>query len=200
MDDGSDDATGVLLDGLAMNHPNVRVAHHTRCEGTGPAILTGARCATHPWVLVCPVDQPLDAVTLQRFAGAREGVDVVVGYRTRRLGYSWWMRFASSAYRVMLGWLFGRRLRDWTWISCYRTEWLRQVPTHSRRIAFFPEVLARAIAQGARLTEVQCEMHPRRVGRATASRLGAITQNAADTLWVCWDLRRTLGGPRGLRP
>ena len=190
VDDGSQDATGSLLDALATQLAHCRVVHHPQCRGAGQALLTGARHATQPWLMCCPVDSPCDAVVLRQFLVARQGVDIVVGYRNRRVGYAWWMRWGSAAYRRCLNWAFRQRLRDWTWMCCYRTQLMCALPLRSTGMAFFPEVLVRALSQGARIAEIPCEMQPRRSGRATASRPRAIALAALETLQVWKEMRR----------
>src|SRR4051812_48939670 len=57
VNDGSRDATGSIIDRLAVEHPQVKPVHHKVNGGYGAALTTGFRAATGDHVMFMDADQ-----------------------------------------------------------------------------------------------------------------------------------------------
>lgn len=169
VDDGSTDGTAALGEGLARELTHVSIIHHAGNRRIGAAVQTGAKAAQHPWVIVSPVDSPLEHEGLNRFLSASEGVDLVVGYRLQRQGYALKTKILSQCYWLMLRTLFGVNFKDFGWISLYKKELFERLGPFSESGVFFPEILIKAVRKGCPYREIHSEMKPRRHGRGTVS-------------------------------
>lgn len=190
INDASRDRTGAMAETLRQRYgPKLRVVHNRRNRRLGGAVLRGIRLARAECCLVCYVDSPLTQTQMRRFLTASEQADIVVGYRSRRVGYSLWMRIASRLYWWALRILFGTRLKDLTWVCLYRKQVFRKIRMRYRWVVFCPEILFKAERAGFRLVEIRCDMRPRTHGVATVSQPRVIARAALDTLRLWWELR-----------
>ena len=64
VNDGSADATPVILDELARTYPRVRVVHHAKNRGYGGALQTGFRSATKELIFYTDGDAQYDPAEL----------------------------------------------------------------------------------------------------------------------------------------
>jgi glycosyltransferase involved in cell wall biosynthesis len=197
VNDGSTDRTAELADELARVLPTVRAVHHAVNQGWGQAVRTGIANCKHEFLVLSPVDSPLDRTDLAAFLAAAPGADIVAGYRTRRAGYPGWLAVGSRCYHRLVSAMFGLRVRDVNWVHLYRKTAIESLPLRLSGVAFPAEVLARATRQGYRITEVHCEMKPRTTGRSTVTRPRVIARALRDVTGLWLELRRERRGGRG---
>ncbi|WP_230088052.1 glycosyltransferase family 2 protein [Alicyclobacillus mali (ex Roth et al. 2021)] len=103
VDDGSNDASPVLLDKLAEGDSRVRVIHFARNFGHQLAITAGIDAAMGDAVVVIDADlqDPPDLIP-ELVAKWREGYDVVFARRAIRFGETWFKRATAAVfYRVL---------------------------------------------------------------------------------------------------
>lgn len=98
VDDCSVDQTGEIAESLARNYPEISCIHHEKNSGIGGAFKTGTNHATKEYVMLVPVDSPLDPEDLQSYLPRMEVCDIVVGVRAERVGYNGIYRSASFVY------------------------------------------------------------------------------------------------------
>jgi glycosyltransferase involved in cell wall biosynthesis len=112
VNDGSTDATGAVLDDLALRYPFLRVVHHPRNTGYGGALRSGFAAARKELIFYTDGDAQYDPAELTvLWAHLRADVDLVNGYKISR---------SDPLHRVVIGrlyhhavkHLFGLRLRD----------------------------------------------------------------------------------------
>ena len=190
VNDASRDRTGAIAEQLRTRHPTIiRVLHNRRNLRLGGAILRGVRAARFDRCLVYYVDSPLSPTQVHRFLEASKQADLVVGYRSKRVGYSGWMQIASRVYWWILRLCFGTRRPDLTWICLYRKSVLRRIRVRFRWVVFFPEVILKTERAGFRVVDVRCDMRPRTHGIATVSRPQVVLRAFWDTIRLWWELR-----------
>lgn len=110
VNDGSDDDTGRIADELAD-----RVVHHPYAMGNGAAIKSGARTAKGEILVFMDADgqhRPADIPRL--LAGIDEGMDMVVGARSRGGQASAGRAVANGLYNRFASWMVGHRVDDLT--------------------------------------------------------------------------------------
>ena len=151
IDDGSRDATGALLDQLALQHGALRVTHQPN-QGHGAAVLHGYRQAIDAgaeWIFQVDSDgqftpADFDAVWAERLRGP-----CVLGYRRRRAD-SWLRKALSGLKGALTGLLFGVRLRDPNVpFRLFDARLLETLLAHLPPRAFAPNVFLAAMAAGA---------------------------------------------------
>ena len=177
VDDSSPDGTGELADGLAGEHPEVRVLHRPLKEGLGRAYLAGFEEALRngaELVLEMDADFSHDPADLPRLIAAAGAADLVLGSRyvpgggvenwgrLRRLlsrGGSWYART-----------LLGVPVRDLTGgFKCFNSRVLEAIDltgVHADGYGFQIELTYRAIQAGFTVTEVPILFRERREGRS----------------------------------
>jgi glycosyltransferase involved in cell wall biosynthesis len=164
VDDGSLDGTGEVARSLAAKDPRVRVLVHERNRGYGAALRTGIAAARMPWVLLTDADLQFDLMQLAHVTQLTTAYDLILGRRTPRRDPLY-----RRAYGHTWNWLVRRALelpvRD---VDCAfklaRTELLQSLELRSTGAMISPELVARSLARGARLVEVDVAHRPRLSG------------------------------------
>jgi glycosyltransferase involved in cell wall biosynthesis len=183
------DGTPACAAALAGRDPAVRLVRQAALDpGYGRALALGVAAARLPWLLLLDADGQLDPADLPRFVAAASRADVVLGRRVRRadrLG----RRLASRLYHRFGPWLVG--LPAGADADCgfklLRRDLLGDAPLTSRTGVVNLELLARALARGARLVEVPVAHRPRSAGRSRfETELGLPT--AAEVIAILRDL------------
>jgi glycosyltransferase involved in cell wall biosynthesis len=111
VNDGSADQTGEVLHELQKLCPNLRVVTHAANRGYGGALRSGFAAATKEWVFYTDGDAQYDVRELQLLWDAREGADLVNGFKIAR---------SDPIHRIVVGriyhWLvkiaFGLEAKD----------------------------------------------------------------------------------------
>ncbi len=189
IDDGSQDQTGALADELAQRMEGVRAVHHLENKGTGAAFMTARDLAEGEWFILIPADLALEPEELQRYRVATSGADIIVGLRSDRSDYTVARRLISWVNIRLIQVLFHMRERQFQYICMYRTDLLRAIEIKYWGSAFFlAEILIKAKALGAKLTEVEIRYVPRQKGRATGAKPGYVLHTLRDILhfWFRW--------------
>jgi glycosyltransferase involved in cell wall biosynthesis len=84
VEDGSPDHTAVVLDELTKLCPRLRVVRHAHNRGYGGALRSGFAAATKEWIFYTDGDAQYDVRELAQLWQAREGADLVNGYKIAR--------------------------------------------------------------------------------------------------------------------
>jgi glycosyltransferase involved in cell wall biosynthesis len=151
--------------------------------------VTGIAEATGDWLVVIPADLPLDLDGLSRYWEAARHADVVVGVRSDRGDVSWFRRAVSVVNIRLIRLLFRARQRQFTFISLYRLDVLREIDIEYWRSGFFfAEIILKATALGRRVVEVEVRYLPRQGGKATGARWPFVLRTGRDLcrFWLRW--------------
>ena len=112
VDDGSTDATPVILTRLALNDPRVRFVRLSRNFGHQAALTAGLEHARGDVVVTLDADlQHPPAVIRDLLARWREGNDVVVTLREDGRSAGWSKRLTSRLFYVAMRWCSGMDVR-----------------------------------------------------------------------------------------
>ena len=169
--------------------PCVRVVHHAQNRGIGGGFRTGVAEARGEWMILIPADLALDLDDLPLYFAAAQEADIVVGVSPLRSDYTPFRRLVSRANIQAIATLFRLPLRQFNYISMYKTSWLRRIEIEYTQSAFFfAEVLVKCRDLGARLVEVETTYLPRETGQATGANRRLIATTARDMAryWVRW--------------
>jgi dolichol-phosphate mannosyltransferase len=103
VDDGSNDATGPLLDRLAGQDPRVRVLHLARNRGHQIALTAGMDFATGDIIVTLDADlQDPPEVVATLLRKITEGYDLVHAQRRSRAGETWFKLWTARAFYRLL--------------------------------------------------------------------------------------------------
>ena len=182
--DGSKDRTGVVLEQLARQYPQLRPVLHEVNKGYGAAVYTSLSHASKDLILFTDSDRQFKLEEVDRLLAKKEEADMIVGYRAPR---------RDPIARVLFGWgwsalvtlLFGYTARD---IDCafklFPRLLFEQVgpSVRSRGATFSAEFLVRTKRAGFRVAEVPVSHLPRVAGSQTGARWHVISR-AFRELW-----------------
>jgi glycosyltransferase involved in cell wall biosynthesis len=183
VNDGSEDATGEVLTGLAAEYPFLRVVTHRARRGIGDALRSGGDAATGSVFVFYPADlQFLPAEIPSLVEPIRSGqADIVTGAKQGHYE----KRFVSGIYNGLCRWLFGVRVRDLNAVKAYRRGLMDVLPARPDWHRFMVVI---GHSEGFRVTERPVTLAPRRAGQSKFG-LGRIPVGVLDLLSVWFQLR-----------
>ncbi|NIM95635.1 MAG: glycosyltransferase [Anaerolineales bacterium] len=167
VDDGSTDGTRERYDQISEKYPQVRVILHEKNIGKGAAVRTGIQAATMDLFIIQDADleyDPRDYPLLLKPIN-EDVADVVYGSRflgaPRRTAMFWHM-VANKLLTFMTNILYNSILSDMeTGYKLFRREIIQDIPIHSRRFNFEPEITAKLLKRAVRIYEVPITFNPR---------------------------------------
>jgi len=189
VDDGSRDASPVLLARLAAGDPRVRLVTLDRNHGQSAALDAGFRRARGEVVATLDADLQNDPADLPRLLALLDRADVVNGVRaTRRDG--WVRKLSSRIGNGFRNWMTGESVTD---VGCslrvMRAEPLSRVKMFRGMHRFLPTLLR---MEGARVIEVPVAHRPRLAGSSKYGIANRLFTGLHDVLAVRWMQRRAL--------
>jgi glycosyltransferase involved in cell wall biosynthesis len=183
VNDCSQDKTGQIGEVICASKSKVRIIHHTENEGLGGAFRTGVNASKNDFVILIPIDNPLDAEGLSQFIKRMGVCDIIVGVRAKRVGYTLITKILSFIYnRILIPLLFNIGFSDVNWIQAYRRRYFEDkilIITYSG-IFFLVEVLVRAKQARLVISEVPSSMQLRLYGKPTNAKIGLIWETFKD--------------------
>ena len=164
VDDGSTDATHQRLTALAATDARLCVIRFRRNFGQTAALSAGIDHARGEIIIPMDGDLQNDPKDIPRLlAKLDEGFDVVSGWRMRRQD-PWKRRLPSQLANRLISWISGVRLHDYGCsLKAYRRSVLEDVRLYGEMHRFVPIY---ASWQGARVTEMPVDHHPRTRGKS----------------------------------
>ena len=167
--DGSNDGTQRAIDeGPWRTDPTVRILHSPINLGKGAAVRLGLQYATGDILLTQDADLELDPSEYGSLLAPilNDGASIVYGSRFKRqnTSISRRTRIANRILTILTNVLFGGRLTDMeTGYKVFRREALENIRLRCVGFDFEPEVTAKILRAGYKITEVPIGYSPRRV-------------------------------------
>ncbi len=170
VNDGSQDRTGEILDGLAGENSHLRVIHHAVNQGYGAALVSGFEASGKDFVFFMDSDGQFDIHDLERFFPLLTEYDAVLWYRIKR--QDTWMRKVNAwGGKMLVRLIFGVRVRD---VDCafkiYKGSFFREYRLETRGAMINTEILYKLRRAGYTCTEVGVHHLPRNGGKATGAK------------------------------
>jgi glycosyltransferase involved in cell wall biosynthesis len=187
IDDGSQDATGAIIDELARTYPQVRAIHHPKNRGYGGALRTGFASATKSLIAYTDGDGQFDPTELEvLWRQLTPEIDMVTSYKISR---------SDPFHRIVIGRvyhhfvkvLFRLRVRD---VDCdfrlMRREIFDRVELEKDTGVICLEMMRKIQDAGFRIVEVPVHHYHRTHGRSQFFNLGRVYRTGIDVmkLWI----------------
>jgi glycosyltransferase involved in cell wall biosynthesis len=189
INDGSRDATPLILDELARVFPQVRIIHHPGNRGYGGALRSGFANASKAWVFYTDGDAQYDPWEMSvLWARLEPGVDLVNGYKISR---------SDPLHRIIIGrvyhytvkLLFGLKVRD---VDCdfrlIRRAVFDRVELTKDSGVICLEMMKKIQDAGFRIVEAPVHHYHRAYGKSQFFNFGRIARTAADVFRLWWAL------------
>jgi glycosyltransferase involved in cell wall biosynthesis len=180
INDGSTDAGGAALDGLAQSDARVKVIHFQRNFGQTAAMMAGFDHVSGEIVVTLDADLQNDPADIPLLlAGLDQGYDVCSGWRRERKDRFLTRVLLSHVANSLASLIFGVSLRDYgCTLKAYRREFLQDLRLYGEMHRFIPVYAA---AAGARILEVVVSHSKRRYGKSKYG-LGRVVKVALDLI------------------
>jgi glycosyltransferase involved in cell wall biosynthesis len=193
VNDGSGDATPLIVDELARTYPHVRVVHHAKNRGYGGALQTGFRSATKEFIFYTDGDAQYDPAELAAlWAQMTPGTDLVNGYKISR---------SDPVHRIVIGRvyhhlvsaMFGLTVRD---VDCdfrlMRRAIFDRISLTKTSGVICLEMMKKIEDAGFRIVEVPVHHYHRAFGKSQFFNFRRIGKTAVDVLrlWYALVIRR----------
>jgi glycosyltransferase involved in cell wall biosynthesis len=165
VDDGSTDGSLKILRELAEADSRVRVVALRRNYGQTAAMAAGIDAASGKVLIPMDADLQNDPADIIRLLEKLdEGYDVVSGWRKNRKDKMITRKIPSMLANRLISWIGGVPLHDYGCsLKAYRRESLQDVRLYGEMHRFIPIY---ASWDGARVTEIPVEHHPRTMGKS----------------------------------
>jgi dolichol-phosphate mannosyltransferase len=165
VNDGSTDGSAAALNALAEQSRRVKVIHLRRNCGQTGALMAGIDHARGDVLVPIDADLQNDPADIPRLLEKlEEGYDVVSGWRKHRRDAALRRNLPSRVANRFISWVFGVKLHDYgCTLKAYRRDVIKDVRLYGEMHRFIPVY---ASWQGARVTEITVQHHPRRHGRS----------------------------------
>jgi glycosyltransferase involved in cell wall biosynthesis len=165
VDDGSTDATYQVLQDLPMQDACVRVIRLRRNFGQTAALVAGFDYARGAIIVSLDGDLQNDPADISALLKTlKDGYDVVSGWRMHRQDGFWLRRLPSRVANWLISKTTGIHLHDYgCTLKAYRAEVLKELRLYGEMHRFIPALIG---CNGARITELPVQHHPRQHGRS----------------------------------
>jgi glycosyltransferase involved in cell wall biosynthesis len=165
VDDGStDNSRAILTD--EEQACDLRILYHGQNRGKGAAVRTAIEQATGDIILIQDADLEYDPRDYPRLLQPIIEGRVAVVYGSRFLGprkaMLFWHMLGNKLLTLTTNILYNTILSDMeTCYKCFRGDVIRDIPLHSRRFEFEPEITAKVLKRGFRIFEVPISYYGR---------------------------------------
>ena len=187
INDGSTDATALILEQLIGISPFVRIIHHETNQGYGAALRTGFSHSCKDLIFYTDGDGQYDARELLALLPLMtDAVDIVNGYKVKR---------ADSRRRIILGTIYNRvarlffslPIRD---VDCdfrlIRRRAIQQLQLDSSSGVICTEIVRKLSVAGYTFVETPINHYPRPHGQSQFFTLRRVARTASDFFVLWW--------------
>ena len=183
IDDGSQDSTWDVLEGLRERYPFLRLARHRARRGIADALRTGYLHARGRVLVFYPADLQFKPEDIPRLVAPilADEADMVTGFKQGKYEKA----FVSRVYNGLSRMLFQVPVKDLNSVKAYRREVMDVLPM---RPDWHRYMIVLAAAQGFTVTEVPVPLYPRHAGKSKFG-LSRIPVGVLDMLSVWFELR-----------
>lgn len=112
VDDGSTDASRIILKELALKNPYLKLVLHAKNSGYGGALISGFGKSKRDWIFYTDGDFQYDVRELAKLVAEMDNrTDIVQGYKIKRHD-PWYRIFIGDLYNFAVKLLFAIKIRD----------------------------------------------------------------------------------------
>jgi 1,2-diacylglycerol 3-alpha-glucosyltransferase len=189
VNDGSQDKTGEIIDGLSEQNERVIALHHSSNQGYGAALKTGILQACQELIFFCDSDLQFHLSELVLALIWIEQYDLVIGYRAKRQD-PWHRRLNALGWKALVRLLLGLQARD---IDCafklFRSAVFSAIKIDAVGAMVNTDILVQAMRMGFKIKEVPVTHFPRLQGQQTGANIRVVLRAFKELFWLYRKLR-----------
>jgi glycosyltransferase involved in cell wall biosynthesis len=187
VDDGSNDATAVVLQQMTTDYPELRALALVSNVGQSAATAAGFRAARGDWVATIDADLQNDPADLAKLWLALPGHDAALGWRSKRRDV-WSRRVISVWANRVRNKVLGQSIRDTGCsVRIFPRALALRLPTFQGCHRFFGPLLLR---EGCRVVQLPVNHRARPHGQSHYNLWNRSLRVVVDLFGVAWLMRR----------
>lgn len=170
VNDGSQDNTGRVADGLASKDGRVRSLHHQTNQGLGNTYFTGVKEASKDYVVLIPGDNECGVETLAPLLDALGASDIIIPYPVNTEIRSRFRRILSKLFVSLINFLAGLKLHYYNGTVVHRRDMLQSCPIRSSGFVYQAKILIYMLYNGASFQQIPIKLNRNKARASTAFR------------------------------
>lgn len=182
VNDGSRDKTGLIVAEMAKLDPHLKLINHPVNRGYGGAVKTGLSACRKDWIFFTDSDGQFHYDELDKFVDASQTVDLVMGYRKKRMDPFHRVFIAQVLLKIWNFVLFGLTVRD---VDCAYKLFNKKVrdgiKLKTESAITVSEFIIKAKAKGFRIKQLPVKHYPRRFGQQSGGNWRVILRAATES-------------------
>lgn len=165
VDDGSTDNTLKILKNFEAKNSNVRIFSFRKNRGKAEVLTSGFQAAKGDYIVTLDADlQDRPEEISKLFKKAKEGFDLVSGWRKKRKDSKLLINFPSKLFNFISGWFWGLKLNDYNCgLKLYTKEAAKSLNLYGGMQRFIPLLLHQS---GFKVTEIEVVHEKRKYGKS----------------------------------
>ena len=165
VDDGSTDNTLKILKDFEAKNSNVRIFSFRKNRGKAEVLTSGFQAAKGDYVVTLDADlQDRPEEISKLLKKAKEGFDLVSGWRKKRKDSKLLINFPSKLFNFISGWFWGLKLNDYNCgLKLYTKEAAKSLNLYGGMQRFIPLLLHQS---GFKVTEIEVVHEKRKYGKS----------------------------------
>ncbi|OGW74954.1 MAG: hypothetical protein A2Z72_07485 [Omnitrophica bacterium RBG_13_46_9] len=180
-DDGSDDGSGRIIDGIAQADPHVRVVHMAKNTKFGGALKAGIGRARNDIIIYTDSDLPVDLSDINKALPLLDGADIVTAYSAVKKGENFRRVIMSQVYNFLIQLFFRPNIKDInSGFKIYRKKVFEGVRLISNSPFIDVEIFVRAMRKNCIIRQCPVVFKRREDGKSYISRPAVVLKTIAD--------------------
>jgi len=176
IDDGSTDATPVIIEDLISKHLNIHVIRHETPQGIGASFWDGVDHAKGNFLCMLPGDNENNPWEIMRYIRLLEHVDIVIPFVFNKEKRSLFRNLLSFTYRFIINSTFLVNFNYTNGTVMYRKSILMDLQYRSHGFFFQTDILVRIVKKGYLFSEVPYQLGVRNDGVSKAVTFPSLIQ------------------------
>lgn len=166
LDDASQDGSSRIMKRFAQENPSrIKYFPFPKRQGLGRLMKAGYRLASKEWVMMISGDGQFLPQHFSLYLAETQKADIVAGNRsTRYQEYSFVRKLISFVFNLLSKRVFQVPINDIGWSKLVRRRVLEKIELKATGAIVELELVAKALAKGAKICEVEVPFLPRRFG------------------------------------
>jgi glycosyltransferase involved in cell wall biosynthesis len=189
IEDGSTDNSYEIILQLQAQNPEIRCIRFDRNYGKSAALQAGFERARGEFIIIMDGDRQNDPVDIPKFLEAIQNVDIVCGYRARRLDHKWRLIQSRIANRIRNAFTHDGVRDSGCGYQALRRACLRKIKLYGGMHRFLPCLFQ---MEGYTFAQIPVLHHPRVAGISNYPFWQRLRRATVDLFAVRWMLYRRI--------